>query len=682
MTTATGIELAVLIPERGRPDLLESTLVAVEIALERLDVPSSIHVLVNGSGIDAYQALQARFTQVRWQHRRRPLGYHGAIAALLQQTQAPWVYLLNSDMRLEPDALAEVMRWRASDIFAVASQILPEDPSRRREETGWTVPVVGGDERLELHDLVAPDDAVRSHVYAGGGSSLFQREPLQRYVAESQAYAPFYFEDADWGMRAWADRLLVLHCPTSRGVHVRQATVGKYFSQATINRVFNRNLGYFRFRYGDLFSASRGEPGFHNRLRRLWWRRQPEHLQSRRTLLQSDIGRIARWLHCARYPTPQRRRPGRLQALLVSPFAVLPATHGGARRILELARASNDMIDWILLQDESATPADPATDDDHCFRQIHSIPQRPEAGSGLEQRWAAHAHAGMRDTLAWLLAVQAPDVLCFEHVECIGLIESLPPGTRFIWTLHDAGRDLPAVARSRVQASIDRAWALVVTVAEDLGFWSHPRQVAIENGARLEPVPGPIANAQPRDPELLLMVAPLRYTPNLQGVEEFLRHCWPALKRARPALRLRILAGRCEPGRCPLQPLPAGVELFSGHVDPAPHYAACTLTLNAQGEVEGSSIKVLEALAHGRMMISTISGARGHDHLHSLALRRADSIPAMAPVILELLDDPHGRAAGEACARDDVAPFSWSFRARQLLALLHDSSRSHAMSRQ
>lgn len=672
MSTQPHTELAILIPERGRPDLLRSTLAAAQAAVARLDVTCEVHVLINGTGLAEYRSLQSMFPSIMWQHQRRALGYHGAISKLLKMTQAPWVYLLNSDMRLEPDALVEVMRWRAADVFAVASQILPADKCRRREETGWTVPVVGGDARLELHDLIAQDDAVRSHIYAGGGSSLFQRKALQQYVAESRAYAPFYFEDAEWGMRAWSDQLLVLYCPTSRGVHEQHATVRKFYSPAKINRVVQRNLGYFRFRHGDLFGASRGEPGIANRLRRIWWRRNSEHLHAREKLQKSHVGLIAPILHCIRYPSPLRRRSGRPSAVLISPFAILPPTHGGARRILELARACSESVDWILLQDEAATPADPATDDDACFRQIHSIPHRPESGNSLEQRWAAHAHPGMRNSLDWLLATHAPGVLLFEHVECIGLIESLPQGTPFMWTLHDAGRDLPANARVRVQRGIDRAQALVVTVREDLGFWHHPRQIVIANAARISAPSSESATDAPRDAELLLMVAPLRYPPNLAGLEQFLQDCWPKLKHARPALQLRILAGNCHPSSLPARPLPEGVQLLSKHVDPAPHYAACTLALNAQGEIEGSSIKVLEALAHGRVMVSTNSGTRGHDQLQSPALVRTPSIPAMAAAILELLNDPQHRSACEQRAREDVAPFTWASGAKDLLALIRD----------
>jgi len=131
---------AVLIPERGRPDELALTLAALRAARAQVDTPHRVRVLVNGAPPGDYRALQVEHADVEWQFDPRALGYHGAIARLLAASDEPWVYLLNSDMRLAPDALVQLLPWRAADVFAVASQIEFVDRARRREETGWTVP--------------------------------------------------------------------------------------------------------------------------------------------------------------------------------------------------------------------------------------------------------------------------------------------------------------------------------------------------------------------------------------------------------------------------------------------------------------------------------------------------------------------------------------------------------------
>lgn len=668
-------ELAVLIPERGLPEQLAGTLAALMEARCALPEPSEVHVLVNGSRLADYEPLRRRYSGVRWHHRSRALGYHGAIRELLRLTRASWVYLLNSDMRLDPDALARVMAWRAPDVFAVASQIVPADRSARREETGWTVPVIEPDLGLQLHDLEPPDDSVRSHVYAGGGASLFRREALQRHAETSRAYAPFYFEDADWGIQAWADGLLVLHCPGSIGVHAQHATIRRFVHPVRIAAITARNLELLRSRYGDAFRAARPHP---LRLLAAWpglLRHAGESRRARARVLASPVAQLGHTLHLKRFPHLPRFRAGRPRVVLVSPFAVLPPSHGGARRILELVRASHEHIDWILLHDEAAATAQAADPDDSLFREIHPIRGRPDSGGDLASRWRDHAHPALRAALAQLLRRVQPQAVFFEHLECIGLVEALEPGVPGVWTLHDAGRNLPPAARQRVQAAIDRVRALVLTTRADVDCWNHPHQWLIENGVRL----GSLHPAR-QCPDLLLMVAPLRYGPNRTGLARFLQFAWPALRRAHPDLRLRVLggpgAGQWLPGGA--RALPAGVELLDRYASPERHYAECTLALNPQEAIEGSAIKIAEALAHARVIVSTQAGARGYERLDSPALRRVESIAAMVPAISALLRDEATRLQYQACARAAIAPWDWRSRAPQLTALLQQIQRDRA----
>lgn len=298
--------LSVLIPERGRPDLLAGTLAAAQAALSAVALPSELRVLVNGAPASDYAALQAQFPQVHWAFVGHALGFHGAVQLLLQAAAHPWVYLLNSDMRLHSDALAQLLPLRAPGVFAIASQIRFADSHRRREETGYTLPVLNADGQLELHDLLPPDETPRLHVYAGGGASLFLREPLQRYLRLSQAYAPFYFEDADWGMQAWAEGYRVLYCPRSQAVHEHRATIARYHSEAEIQAVIVRNLAHFRWRYGDLFGAPRHGPGLREQAASLLRSADREHRQARLAVLRgAQAGRLRELPQPQRVPTRQ-----------------------------------------------------------------------------------------------------------------------------------------------------------------------------------------------------------------------------------------------------------------------------------------------------------------------------------------------------------------------------------------
>lgn len=662
--SAAGDPFAVLIPERGRPELLAKTLRALASARAVIDTPHRVHILVNGAPPADYGLLIETNSDVDWHFHPRPLGFHGAVARLLEMTDANWVYLLNSDMRLEPSALADLLPWRHPDVFAIASQIEFADRTRRREETGWTFPVRNADGQLELHDLAPPDESVRGTLYAGGGASLFQTAMLRRYIRWSRAYAPFYFEDADWAVQAWSAGANVLFCPASRAVHVHRGTINRYVRPHTLQRIVQRNLQHFRWRYADMLNAPRwgNSPASRLGAARRWLRR--EHRLARWAIKASPTRDCLAYVAHKRYPHAQRwrRRP---RVLLVSPFAILPPAHGGARRMVELARATADRVDWVLLHDEAGAQPQPASTDDRLFREIHPVGGRPDRGADWESRWQDHAHPPMRAELSRLIARARPDAVCFEHLECIGLIEALAAPVPLFWTLHDAGRELPAGAAERVRAMLGRVDTLLVTTASDLDYWPHPRQRLIENGVRLTGPTGCVG----RSP-VLLMVAPLRYEPNRAGLKLFLAEAWPLLQLRHPELRLRVLGGDAPAFTRDFSPLPAGVELVDRFVDPTPHYAESLMALNAQGAIEGSALKIAEALAHGRIIISTISGARGYERLDSPALLRVPTVADMVPAIESMLIDPAARTMAENRARSDVEPWSWQCRGDTLVELI------------
>jgi len=130
--------LSVIVPDRGTPDLLAETLEALMRALASVEEPTEVIVVVNGAARGTYAALCTKYPEADWRFHERALGFNGAIAAGLKRANHDWTYLLNSDMRLEPDALREVLAQRRPWVFAIASQIFFTDPSRRREETGWS----------------------------------------------------------------------------------------------------------------------------------------------------------------------------------------------------------------------------------------------------------------------------------------------------------------------------------------------------------------------------------------------------------------------------------------------------------------------------------------------------------------------------------------------------------------
>ena len=242
--------ISVLVPERGTPELLAECLGAAIAALALITEPTELIVIVNGADENDYADLRRCYPQVRWQFHADALGYNGAIRAGLDLVQYDWVYLLNSDMRLEPDALAELLPYRQPQVFAITSQIFFVDPNRRREETGWSDCRVENAVVCMFERDPEPSDLARGNLYPGGGSSLCQTTLLRRYAAGTVGYSPFYYEDTEWGARAWSEGHEVLFCPRSHAHHHHRGTVSRHYDAGEVQRVIKRNALQFELRHG------------------------------------------------------------------------------------------------------------------------------------------------------------------------------------------------------------------------------------------------------------------------------------------------------------------------------------------------------------------------------------------------------------------------------------------------
>jgi GT2 family glycosyltransferase len=242
--------VSVVIPERENPGVLAECLERVAHACDELSERCDVIVVVNGSRESRYRTLIKDYKQVRWLFSKDRLWYCGAVRRGLRDARYDWVYLLNSDMLLDSFALESMMKWRSPRVFAIASQVFFREPADRREETGWTM-FRTTDGPIEILDEIPDDErSVRGTFYAGGGASLFRRYLLEKLVRDSSVYAPFYWEDVEWGARAWRLGYESLYCPASKARHLHRMTNRLFFTEAEIDRIMGRNRFIFHFRNG------------------------------------------------------------------------------------------------------------------------------------------------------------------------------------------------------------------------------------------------------------------------------------------------------------------------------------------------------------------------------------------------------------------------------------------------
>jgi glycosyltransferase involved in cell wall biosynthesis len=148
----------------------------------------------------------------------------------------------------------------------------------------------------------------------------------------------------------------------------------------------------------------------------------------------------------------------------------------------------------------------------------------------------------------------------------------------------------------------------------------------------------------------LLMVGSLGYYPNVDAAMFFCREVLPRLYPA----NFTILGSRPGPAITVLGRT-KGVSIAADVPDVAPYYAASRVVVAPIRAGGGSRIKILEAFAQGRPVVSTRLGAEGLDVADGRHLLLADQADDFAAAARRLLHDPDLAGRLVAAARQLVA---------------------------
>ena len=249
-----------------------------------------------------------------------------------------------------------------------------------------------------------------------------------------------------------------------------------------------------------------------------------------------------------------------------------------------------------------------------------------------------------------------------EHVKVLRQLRQPPfwPGKYLYYLqvpalLSGERRAIKLARKSFVCSDLDRdylakRWRLpgVVTLPNAVGI---PAEYGTEPGSRS-----------------LLLVATYAYGPNIISAEFLVKDVWPLVREACPDARL-IVAGN-KPERIPsFARMPAGVE-FTGFVpDLAQLYRRTAIVCCPILSGGGTRIKILEASAYGKAIVSTVVGAEGLELRDGVEIILRDGARAFADGCIELLGDPPRREALGRAARAAVAR---RYDRRQIVALVKD----------
>jgi glycosyltransferase involved in cell wall biosynthesis len=212
---------------------------------------------------------------------------------------------------------------------------------------------------------------------------------------------------------------------------------------------------------------------------------------------------------------------------------------------------------------------------------------------------------------------------------------------------------------------------VVAMSAKDEGMIAGARQtLCLPNGVdtgRFQP-----SGVEP-EPRRLLFIGSFAHLPNLLALDFFLRKVWPLLG---PGFTLHIIAGWSHEyfldfhrAGVSLDLTQPGIQLEGFVSDVRDAYNRAELVLAPLTASAGTNIKVLEAMAMGRAVVSTPAGVNGLDLAPDREVVITASASEMASQILSLSSHSVARKVIESHAREAALRYDWREIARRQSAL-------------
>lgn len=157
----------------------------------------------------------------------------------------------------------------------------------------------------------------------------------------------------------------------------------------------------------------------------------------------------------------------------------------------------------------------------------------------------------------------------------------------------------------------------------------------------------------------IVFTGSMAYYPNIEAVLFFARQCWPLIRQALPEATWQIVGKDPSPDIQKLARLP-GVTVTGTVVDVRPYFVQARVAIVPLLVGGGTRLKILEAMAMRRAVVSTSLGCEGLAVEPGKHLILADQAETFAQSVIDLLKNPTKcQALGTAGRALVEAEYSW-----------------------
>jgi glycosyltransferase involved in cell wall biosynthesis len=374
-----------------------------------------------------------------------------------------------------------------------------------------------------------------------------------------------------------------------------------------------------------------------------------------------------------------------MRTIMVTKFVPLPADSGGKRRSLAVLTRLAALGPTVLCAfDDGTGDLEGIADLGVEVRSIRWDPSPRRVLSGLSHTGSVSAARFWDGRLRHQLSAAAStpaDLLQVEYAQLAPYAKGIGARTRVL-DLHNVesalvrsmaalrpapirlALELEATRLLRLEESALRSFDAVAVVSDTdrtrLGSAQEAKILICPNGwdaAELIPV---------GEEKIVAFVGLLGWGPNADAAVWLAKEVWPGVHSRVPDAKL-LLVGR-DPSTQVLDLRSETIEVTGSVPDVRPYLSrarVATAPLRAGG---GSRLKILEALATGRPVVATSTGAEGLTDLIGSGIVVADSAAATSDALVALLEDrERAEALGKAGHEAVRDRYSWDTTLRPLL---------------
>lgn len=365
-------------------------------------------------------------------------------------------------------------------------------------------------------------------------------------------------------------------------------------------------------------------------------------------------------------PSDSARKP---PALMLSPEAPYPLNGGGALRTASLLHYFGEHYELDLIAFQHSGQEIVRYLPENLVRSAQLIPLREHSNT-----FAARAlrngsrmlrgrpplvdrFSGYEAQIERLVGNRRYEVALLEHFWCASYAPLMRRfARRVVIDLHNiesvwhtscaeaSGFPRSAIHRvfARAAKTIEHDWITGCDLALATSHQDAERVRALAPGTPVCVFPNAIPWRDPLPDSPSLAVAfsgNMEYEPNLTGVEWFVREVWPGLRTRFPGIELRLI-GKNERAVAAAVAGQPDIRCTGPVEDTFPCLTAAQVCIAPLRSGSGTRLKIIEAWAACRAVVSTSLGAEGLNAVAGESILIADTADAFREAISRLLSDP------------------------------------------